>query len=88
MSQNIVERDSGASTSGPTGSAWIEGDSLHWIDETGVERSHAGTDTAQNPSSGSPGNFWIDTGLNYIDASGNERKTGEIPTGSTQRNLR
>ena len=66
----------GASTSGPTGSAWIEGDSLHWIDETGVERSHAGTDTAQNPSSGSPGNFWIDTGLNYIDASGNERKTG------------
>ena len=84
MSQNIVERDSGASTSGPTGSAWIEGDSLHWIDETGVERSHAGTDTAQNPSSGSPGNFWIDTGLNYIDASGNERKTGEIPTGSTQ----
>jgi hypothetical protein len=64
----------GKSTKGPVGALWIEGKSIHWIDDNQEENSYRGTLVGQ--SSGPKGALWIENSmLHYIDAEGHERKT-------------
>jgi len=79
LSQERIRRlyeGSGSRPNGPTGSAWIEGDYLRFIDQNGFERVYRASNTGANPSGASAGNLWMEGGnLNYIDVSGNERAT-------------
>ena len=75
----LVRSDDSGSTGSYIGSSqgslWIEGTSLHWIDENGYERSFEGTDTGVDHSNDLQGRLWIESGsLHYIDPNGDERK--------------
>lgn len=57
---------------GTPGSIWVEGNSLHWIDQNGIERVYTGA--ASGTSSGPSGSAWIEGSyIHYIDQSGQER---------------
>lgn len=61
-----------AGGSGSAGSIWVEGNSLHWIDQDGYERLYEGT--VSGTSSGPAGSAWVEGGyIHYIDQSGQER---------------
>lgn len=62
----------GSRSGGTAGDAWVEGNSLHWIDQNNVERSITGAGTGDSP--GNSGNAWIeDSVIHYIDENGEER---------------
>lgn len=66
----------GGAVTGPQGSLWFDGGSLHYIDQNGFERVVRGVDTGNNPG-GSTGDTWIENGnIHYIDQNGNERRVG------------
>ncbi len=69
------ETGGGSSVSGPTGSVWVHGERLYYIDANGDRRWARGEVEDTSPG-GSPGNAWIDPSdgkLRYIDEDGDQR---------------
>lgn len=62
------------------GHIWIEGESIHYIDEDGVER--VVTYYSSSQGAGTPGYMWIDDyTLNYIDENGDKRYLSSVYSG-------
>jgi hypothetical protein len=56
------------------GSLWVEGDSIHYISESGDEYKQVG-DVVDSSSSGEPGSLWVeDARIHYVDESQTERR--------------
>jgi len=78
---SIVTGGSCPSPSGADpGDTWIEGENLHWVDQSSTERSMSGCGFG-NPSGGNSEDTWVEDGaLNYLDASQNQRVLGNTIT--------